>query len=329
MDRVVADHLDAHSVLRWCVLAAAELRRQADEINALNVFPVADADTGTNMSLTMDAVARAVEHAVAAGTDLSGAAATMSRAALMDARGNSGLILSQLLAGFAETLHGLAAAGPAELARCLERACELAYAAVAEPAEGTILSVAHAAAAAARAAASLDGQAMPADISRVAFAATQSAAGELARTPLRLRVLAEAGVVDAGGRGLVAVLGALVCAITGQMPQLPAAAILALDGQASIALREAGSESYRHEVSFLLRAARDELPALRERLMSLGDSVVIAGAGELWRVHAHVNDVGAALGAAREVSTPEAVTTVRLLEQRRDRHAPRPPTGDA
>lgn len=104
----MADRLDADSLLRWCVLAAAEPRLRAGEIDALNIFPVADADTGTNMSLTMDAVARAVEPAVAGGADLSGAAAAMSQAALMDARGNSGLILSQLLAGFAETLAGRA-----------------------------------------------------------------------------------------------------------------------------------------------------------------------------------------------------------------------------
>jgi dihydroxyacetone kinase-like predicted kinase len=318
----VADDFDADRLLRWCVLAAAELRRQASEIDALNVFPVADADTGTNMSLTMEPVARAVEQAVAGGADLSGAAAAMSRAALMDARGNSGLILSQVLAGFAETLAGRPTPGPALLARCLERGSELAYAAVAEPVDGTILSVARAAASAARAAASPDGQTGPPDISRVAFAAAQNAATELARTPLHLRVLAEAGVVDAGGRGLVAVLAALVCAITGHMPHLPAAAVVALDGEAPVAIREAGSDSYRHEVCYLLHAAEDDLPALRQRLASLGDSVVIAGAGELWRVHAHVNDVDAALEAARQAGTPHRVTSTWLLETGPGRQAP-------
>jgi uncharacterized protein len=304
--------LDADMLRRWCVLAAADLRREAGEIDALNIFPVADADTGTNMSLTMAPVARAVEQAVAGGADLPRAAMTMSVTALMDAHGNSGFILSQLLAGFAEVLAERAVAGPADLARCLERAMELAYAAVARPVEGTILSVARAAATAGRDAASSSGEPTEPDIGRVAFAATQSAASELARTPLQLRVLAQAGVVDAGGRGLVTILAALVCAITGQPPRLPAAAVVESDGHDLVAIREAGSDSYLHEVCYLLRAPGERLRALRERLTSLGDSVVIAGTGDLWRVHMHVNDIAAALEAGREAGDIQQVTSARL-----------------
>src|SRR5579875_1598434 len=123
----MADPLDAGGLRRWCALSAGQLRRRADEIDAVNIFPVADADTGTNMSLTMDAVARAVEAAVGGGASLPEAAA-----ALMDARGNSGLILSQVLAGFARALAGRPAAGPESLADCLEQGSDLAYAAVAE-----------------------------------------------------------------------------------------------------------------------------------------------------------------------------------------------------
>lgn len=303
--------LDAEALLRWCGKAAAELARLAGEIDALNVFPVADADTGTNMWLTMTPAAGAARQAATEGAGLATAAAAASQASLMHARGNSGLILSQLLAGFADALTGCPAAGPADLARCLDRAAEFAYAAVADPVEGTILSVARAAATAAR-------EAVPPGTAargpgQVAFAAAQGAAAELARTPLRLGVLARAGVVDAGGRGLLAVLAALVHALTGQLPQLPAAPVVALNGDASLALRETGGESYRYEVCYLLSAPQEVLPALRQRLASLGDSVVIAGAGQLWRVHVHVNDIGAALEAGRQIGEPQRVTTSRLV----------------
>ncbi len=311
----MADPLDAGGLRRWCALSAGQLRRRADEIDAVNIFPVADADTGTNMSLTMDAVARAGEAAVGGGASLPEAAAAMRDAALMDARGNSGLILSQVLAGFARALAGRPAAGPESLADCLEQGSDLAYAAVAEPREGTILSVARAAAAGARSAAA-DGGARLADVGHVAFAAAQHAAGELARTPLLLPALAEAGVVDAGGLGLAVIYAALAGAVCGQVPELPAAAIVALEGEGAVAIREGGSESYRHEVTYLLRAAAGDLPALRQRLARLGDSVVIAGAGDLWRVHAHVNDVGAAVEAGRRVGALAKVASARLLDAR-------------
>lgn len=308
--------LDGNALLRWSARAAAELRQQAGEINLINVFPVADADTGSNMALTMAAAAEAAARAAADGAGLAEVAAAMSHASLMSARGNSGLILSQLLAGFADTLTGRSTAGPGELARCLQHAADLGYAAVAEPVEGTILSVAGAAAAAARTAAPPGSASGGSDIGEVAFAAARGAASELARTPLRLDVLARAGVVDAGGRGLLAVLAALVHALTRRLPRLPAAPVVAMDAGTAVAIRETGSDSYGYEVSCLLRAAPGTLPALpalRRRLRAAGDSVVIAGHGRLWRVHVHVNDADQAIEAARLIGEPLQVNVSQLI----------------
>lgn len=310
----MVDFLDADGLRRWCARSARELRRLSGEIDALNVFPVADADTGTNMALTMASAATAAHRAFASGADLPTVAAALSQAALLEARGNSGMILSQMLGGFAEGLVGRPAAGPAELARCLELAADCGYAAVAQPVEGTMLSVARAAALAAQQTAQPDGHPTQ-ETSRVAFAAAQGAAHELARTPLRLAVLARAGVVDAGGRGLVAVLAALVWALTGRMPRLPVAPLVAMGGSAPVAVRESGSDCYQHEVCYLLTASRDALPRLRQRLTSLGDSVVIAGASRLWRVHVHVNDIEAAVEAGRRAGEVHRVTRSRLVEQ--------------
>lgn len=307
--------LDRDGLVRWGDRAAAELRQLAGEIDALNVFPVADGDTGANMSVTMSAAALAAAEAASAGAGLGATAAAMASGSLLSARGNSGLILSQLLAGFADGLDGRSAAGPGELARCLERAADLGYAAVAEPAEGTILSVARAAATAARATAAGEGP----DAADVAFAAARAAAAELARTPLRLDVLARAGVVDAGGRGLLAVLAALVHALTRRLPRLPAAPVVAVRAGTALAVREAGSDRYAYEVSYLLHAAPGALPALpelRRRLRAAGDCVVVAGHGRTWRVHVHVNEVGEAVEAARLIGEPRQVTVSQLIAGR-------------
>ncbi|MDH6624086.1 dihydroxyacetone kinase-like predicted kinase [Streptomyces sp. LBL] len=221
MAQVPQTFFDALAVRTWCGLALAALGRAREEIDAINVYPVADGDTGTNLYLTVESAAGAVE-AVFAGHEagraagrptLADALRAMAHGALIGARGNSGTILAQLLRGMGQVLaaDGETAHtdGPG-LGLALRHAADSARQAVAHPVEGTVLTVASAAADAATAAVG--------DCAAVARAAHEGACTALAATPGQLAVLGRAGVVDAGGRGLVAVLGALVQTFTGESP---------------------------------------------------------------------------------------------------------------
>jgi uncharacterized protein len=298
----VPEHLDATAIRRWSGLAVAALGRHERELNDLNVYPVPDGDTGTNLLLTLTAADRALAT-VAEPVHTAGAALhCMARGALLGARGNSGVITAQWLAGLSEQIdeHGLSAG--------LRTAASSAWDAVSQPVEGTILSVAKAAAE------------VGDEVRAVAAAATEA----LARTPEQLPVLAAAGVVDAGGRGLVVLLDALVEALTGEVIELPAAG----------APQEPAADHHDHEqraarpaylgpayeVQFLVDAGRSVISTLRGTLERLGDSLVIVGgrpgddpgATATWRVHVHVDDAGAALEAALEAGRPYQISVTHL-----------------
>ncbi|MFJ4681119.1 MULTISPECIES: DAK2 domain-containing protein [unclassified Kitasatospora] len=307
------DTLDAPAVRTWCRLALAALGQAREEIDALNVYPVPDGDTGTNLYLTVESAAEALDEVFAAAEEpeLSAAAAAAARGALIGARGNSGVILAQWLRGLAEVLS---AGGP--LAAALDHGARSAYQAVAEPVEGTLLTVAAAAARAAGTADGLTGQA------REAYRAARQA---LLLTPDQLSALAEAGVVDAGGRGLVAVLGALVDAVSGQQPMGPVAMRRdtepgAAPGSSPVAAgcerheRAPGPGHPAFEVIYLLEAEDGRLPLLRERLGRLGDSLVIGGGDGLWNVHVHVDDAGAAVEAGVEAGRPHRIRITHFAE---------------
>ncbi|MBL1085054.1 DAK2 domain-containing protein [Streptomyces actinomycinicus] len=224
MAQVPQTFFDALAVRTWCGLALRALGRAREEIDAINVYPVADGDTGTNLYLTVESAATAVEAVFAGyGTGAgepspADAVRAMAHGALIGARGNSGTILAQLLRGMAQVLGEAGDASHVDgqgLRLALRRAADSAREAVAHPVEGTVLTVASAAADAAEGA--------EGDCGTVARAAYEGARAALAATPAQLAVLKRAGVVDAGGRGLVAVLGALVEAFTGEAVPTPAA----------------------------------------------------------------------------------------------------------
>ncbi|MFE0459776.1 DAK2 domain-containing protein [Kitasatospora sp. NPDC058965] len=300
--------LDAPAVRTWCRLALSALGQAREEIDALNVYPVPDGDTGTNLYLTVESATAAVERCFEAGAEpaLPATAKAMATGALVGARGNSGVILAQLLRGVAEVLAERGG-GPEALQAALTRGAESAYQAVAEPVEGTLLTVA------ARAAESA-GQA-PGTLAEVAASAHRSARGALLRTPEQLSVLARAGVVDAGGRGLVAVLGALADAVAGQQPMGPVA--LGEDLPVAHASCEEPERLPGHpafEVIYLLDAPPTALPALRESLAALGDSLVIGGGDGLWNVHVHVDDAGAAVEAGVVAGRPHQIRITHFAE---------------
>ncbi|GAA2279785.1 dihydroxyacetone kinase [Streptomyces ruber] len=334
MPQVPQTFLDALAVRTWCGLALEALGRAREEIDAINVYPVADGDTGTNLYLTVESAVTAVEAVFAGHEAVDGRAAVptlaeviraMAHGALIGARGNSGTILAQLLRGMAQVLaadgdnahtdgHGLRTA--------LRHAADSAREAVAHPVEGTVLTVADAAADAADAVTGAGG-----GCEAVARAAHEGARVALAATPAQLAALGQAGVVDAGGRGLVTVLAALVQTFTGEVPGPGGLGPGSVDGHARVGTTvagrqpempetredggcgdggcEAGGPAY--EVIYLLDADDAAVTRLRGRLDALGDSLVVVGGDGLWNVHVHVDDAGAAVEAGLEAGRPHRI----------------------
>ncbi|HET6154576.1 MAG TPA: DAK2 domain-containing protein [Marmoricola sp.] len=313
---------DLGAVRRFSELAVEGLSAAREEIDALNVYPVPDGDTGTNMYLTMEAARTALrEHLAAAEAaepdvepDLRTALTVYAKAALLGARGNSGVILSQLITAL---LRRMGQGGPQDrsaslMAEGFALASEAAYAAVGNPVEGTMLSVARAASIAAAERAE-DPEAHLGDVLRVAAAAAREA---LARTPDQMQLLRDAGVVDAGGRGLCVILDAAETSVTGQravgapaplgthaIPQPMPTGDLTEDGPA-------------YEVMYLLDVTDDdEITGLRTRLAGLGDSVVVVGGDGLWNVHVHTDDVGAAVEAGIDAGRPRRIRVTHFADQ--------------
>ena len=301
------------TVLRFVDVAADDLGAAREEIDALNVFPVPDGDTGTNMFLTVSAARDALREA---GADLGPALAALARGALLGARGNSGVILSQMLGALAGRITR---ATPDErtatvVAEALREATDASYAAVGEPVEGTILTVARAAADAAEAAAEAQGARARDVIARAATAAREA----LARTTDQLPALRDAGVVDAGGRGLCVVLDAAETVLTGRRPSPgpPPARGHTIPVPADPGAHALSAEGPAYEVMYLLDADDREVPALRRALAPLGDSLVVVGGDGLWNVHVHVDDVGAAIEAGIRAGRPHRVQVTHFAEQR-------------
>ncbi|MFD0270792.1 DAK2 domain-containing protein [Streptomyces sp. NPDC127106] len=313
------DELDAEAVRTWSSLALAALDRAREDIDAINVYPVADADTGTNLYLTAESADRALDAAGAAAS-LGQAVRAWAHGALIGARGNSGTILAQLLRGVADVLDDEPAGRGQDrlLAQALTRAAQEAYEAVAHPVEGTMLTVAAAAARAAETAAEAAGTAAG-SVADVARAAYEGARAALADTPGQLAELGRAGVVDAGGCGLVAVLGALWQALSGQEPAAEAvrgrAVSVPQQQRPCDAHEEHGGPAY--EVVYLLEAAQEAVAALRGRLDGLGDSLVVVGGDRLWNVHVHVDDPGAAVEAGVVAGRPHRIRITHFGDERR------------
>lgn len=313
---MVLQALDEPAVRRWAAACCDALAVHREEIDRLNVFPVPDGDTGTNLLATMRAAFDAARR-LAEDAGLGATLAALARGALMGARGNSGVILSQVLRGFAESLDGVSAATGAGLRDALRRADELASVAVSDPVQGTVLSVLHAASDAA--------SECPSDgLLDVLTAAIAAAADALAETPRQLAVLARAGVVDAGGRGLVVLLDALLGVVAERPVGAPAVPVQppARDTGTLVATREAGSPEYEYEVMYLLDGCDEQRAAtLRAELGELGDCVAVVGSGgteALWNVHVHCTDIGAALESGVRAGRPHRITVVRFAAQLAD-----------
>ncbi|WP_308123450.1 DAK2 domain-containing protein [Modestobacter marinus] len=307
--------LDEAAVGRWSRAVVDTLTRARPRLDELNVFPVPDGDTGTNLLLTAEAGDAAL--ATADGSAES-PWVVLARGAVLGARGNSGAILAQLLRGLADDLAGVARVDGRVFARALAGAARTAYGAVADPEEGTFLTVARAGAESAVAAVE-QGRAALADVVR---AAAEGALAALQATQDQLAALREAGVVDAGGAGWCLVLDALVGTVTGEQPDRPPLRPRpAPHGRVRALPPAAPAPGPGSEVQFLLADSdEDAVARLQRRLAELGDCLVVVGVdtpgGREWNVHVHVADVGAAIEAGIEAGRPHRISVTPLAPVR-------------
>lgn len=295
----------------------------APSINRLNVYPVPDGDTGTNMARTLDAVVAELDQAA---PELDATCAAISHGSLMGARGNSGVILSQILRGFAASMVGAGEASGAKVADALRAASTAAYQAVLKPIEGTILTVARAAADGAHEAAEQGGS-----LAAVLRSARRAARSALERTPEQLQVLKDAGVVDAGGAGFVLLLDAALHVVDGEpLPQPDDSSGPTLEQLDAVAHRHAGRAGeidvteLRYEVMYLLDLDDQSIDAFRAAWAAIGDSIVVVGGDGLWNCHVHTNDIGGAIEAALDQGgRPKRIRVTDLFDEVADEHAAR------
>jgi DAK2 domain fusion protein YloV len=323
--------LDGRTIRHAMGLYREVLEVHRREIDSLNVYPVADGDTGTNLLLTQQSVVEALAALDPGEEDLAILRPVICRAALMGARGNSGVILAQILRGILDRLPsgafgtsgasgGSGVSGPsvgpgtaADVVAGLWHATEEAYRAVARPVEGTALSVMRDAAAAAEEASRGSG-----DVLQVLDAALAGARESLARTTELLPQLRRAGVVDAGGKGLVLLFDALRAALCGELPSEPVGPLGPLgrpesEGPgATPAMPGQERASLGFEVQYLLEAGDEEVPGLRSVLAGLGTSLVVVGGGGVVKVHVHTGQPGAAVEAALEAGRPRQISISSL-----------------
>jgi DAK2 domain fusion protein YloV len=307
------ERLGAHDLRATVTAYRDALRSHQDAVNRLNVYPVPDGDTGTNMALTLESVVAALDGC----DDMASTCKAISHGSLMGARGNSGVILSQVLRGVADGCKDGDGAGPKELADALEMASQAAYGAVMRPVEGTILTVVRESAAGARGAA--DAGKTLVDVLDAARAAGSEA---LERTPELLPVLKQAGVVDAGGAGFLLFLDAALYVTAGRpLPEPPAVADLGASAEAGApspeiaAAHEGDVSGLRYEVMYFLEAHDQTIPAFKDVWAGVGDSIVVVGGDGIWNCHIHTDDIGAAIEAALDAGRPRNIRVTDLFEQ--------------
>ena len=307
------NRIDGAALQKMLIGASAVIELHKQQINELNVFPVPDGDTGTNMSMTLQNAA--VELRKLSAPTLTKAADTAASAMLRGARGNSGVILSLLFRGFAKYLKGLEDCGGAELAGALQNGVDAAYKAVMKPTEGTILTVARVSAQDAVEAAEADDSP-----EAVLAAAAKSAAEALAQTVHQNPVLEKAGVVDAGGKGWVYVLETMLAVARGEEIDISAAPEAPVKEQADFTDFDTEEITFAFDTVFIVRKAREDidLTPLRSYLDTIGDSIVIGEDDEAFKVHVHTNIPGDALTEAQKYGALELAKIENMQMQHDD-----------
>lgn len=293
------------------------LSAQKQQVDALNVFPVPDGDTGTNMSLTVQAAAKEVEKLQE--VSFKSLAQAASTGALMGARGNSGVILSQLFRGFTQVIEDADTVDGLIIAKGFQNASEVAYKAVIKPVEGTILTVAKAAAKGAKEAA-----AKGSSCEKVIATALEYAQSALDKTPTMLPALAQAGVVDAGGKGFCLLIeGALKSLDSNEYKVIVEAGKIAADVKQQEAI-ETGSKAealeFRYCTELIIKGENLSQDSTRAALEALGDSLLVVGNENVTKIHIHTNNPGQILEYAVSLGTLHDIKIDNMEEQRREIH---------
>ncbi len=312
----------AEALRKTIVTFRDTMKAHQEGINRLNVYPVPDGDTGTNMGRTLDAVVAELDGA---SGDMEATCAAISHGSLMGARGNSGVILSQVLRGLSSKMRAAESADASSLAAALKAASESAYTAVLKPIEGTILTVVRETADAAVTAAA-KGESL------ASMLTTARKAGQVAldNTPEQLPVLKEAGVVDAGGAGFLLFMHSVLNVVAGE--PIPEPSVVAGPSSEQIeALMSRGEGSaevdvseLRYEVMFLLNLEDSKQRQFMEAWGRIGDSIVVVGGDGLYNCHVHTNDIGAAIEAPIELGgKPFKIRVTDLFEEVAEEHAER------
>lgn len=336
--------IDGKTLKQMILHAAGTLEAHKDAVNALNVFPVPDGDTGTNMSLTMASATREVERAK--DRTVAEVAAAVAQGSLMGARGNSGVILSQLFRGFAKACDGQTTLDGPALARALQEGVDTAYKAVMKPVEGTILTVARESAAA-----GVDAARRQKDPVKVLKAVVEAAHAALAKTPDLLPVLKKAGVVDSGGQGLTFILRGDLESLSGALPAAvaaepgtaqPEAAVRTDKHDTSPAARiafkvdeELADIKFPYDCELFIRRFPGGAPIIHDDvargLESMGDSIYVVGSEDLAKVHIHASNPGPVMSLCIQYGDLIDIVIHNMREQHADllAHAERALSGNA
>lgn len=296
---------DGQTFKRMIQAGLTWLERHQAAINALNVYPVPDGDTGTNMLLTMQSAYAEIKDSP--GDNVGAMAQKIAKGALMGARGNSGVILSQIFRGMARSLDNEETFNAVQFASALREAAATAYKGVIKPVEGTILTVAREAAEAGVTAA-----AASEDLRYILERVTAEARHSVTRTPSLLPVLAEAGVVDAGGQGLFVILEGMLRLMQGEPVTADGALTSAVDLHT---LHPEGEKGYGYDVQFIIHGENLDLDEIRHTITNMGDSALVVGDSEVIKVHVHVPDPGIPLGYGASQGSLSRVIVENMQEQ--------------
>lgn len=316
------EHLSSDALRNTVITFRDAMKAHAAGINKLNVYPVPDGDTGTNMARTLDAVVAEMEGA---DREMAATCDAISHGSLMGARGNSGVILSQILRGMANTLKGATEGTGTKVAESLKAASTAAYQAVLKPIEGTILTVVRESADAAQVAAQDGGSLV--DVLRAARSAGKSA---LDRTPDMLPVLKDAGVVDAGGAGFLLLLDSALHVVDGvpipEPEEIDGPSAEQLEAVAHRRATDGGVDvsELRYEVMYFLHLEDGKIQNFKQDWGEIGDSIVVVGGEGIWNCHVHTNDIGAAIEVAIDLGgRPKQIRVTDLFEEMAEEHAHR------
>ena len=308
---VVKETLDAKNLASLMYCFRDSLQEHKESLNSLNVYPVPDGDTGSNMAATLNSVVSEIES-LEENLELENIIDAISHGSLMGARGNSGVIISQILRGFVSKIKNASRKTiDANLfSEALSEAASAAYEAVGNPVEGTILTVVRETAEAAEKAASEKLSLLP-----LAEIAREAAKRSLDSTPELLPVLARAGVVDAGGSGFLLMLDSLLHIIDARPMPEPEVVTASVDSLILDVHDETSNSGTRYEVMYFLDAPDDLIPDFKKAWSEIGDSIVVVGGENIWNCHVHTNNIGAAVEAGISIGKPYEIRVTDLFEE--------------